>query len=483
MNIVFLGADVPSNKTILGSMNASHVGVSYWGLVRRGLPKTKKYLLENYFHDEVKIHVYPGLPLESNLSQAELEDFCADYEEFIADNLNRIALFTEVQHKNLTPEFINTQRASAWAEVPEEKFAAVFTGNDLESLATRYLNVCIPGSLLEEKPELEGVARRYAAQHGTVFHALGVAKPDSMRNSPFETVSTLAWLSPMMRGETIVWFGGKLVRYPKRMKEQARSRYKVVYELARLDFDKILADDAVEVSKLAVWSYQQLEQWLNKVDIVTMSDDIVTSGNAETPSSDVTMRGGNTRKLSPRNPAEMRTIPVVGVEIKRVIEPDDEGRDVLKEVPTLRSSSNSLRACDSCFVSANCPAYQPQSTCAFNLPLEVKTKEQLKSLINTMLEIQGQRVVFSKFTEDLNGGYPDPNVGVEMDRLFKMMKTVKELDDSKEVFRMTVERQGSAGVLSSLFGDKAQTLNELPNNGLNPEQTNNLIQRLNEDNS
>jgi hypothetical protein len=189
------------------------------------------------------------------------------------------------------------------------------------------------------------------------------------------------------------------------------------------------------------------------------------------------------RKLSPRNPAEIRPLPVVGVEIKRVIEPDDEGRDVLKEVPTLRSSSNSLRACDSCFVSANCPAYQPQSTCGFNLPIEVKTKEQLKSLINTMLEIQGQRVVFSKFTEDLNGGYPDPNVGVEMDRLFKMMKTVKELDDSKEVFRMTVERQGSAGVLSSLFGDKAQTLNELPNNGLNPEQTNNLIQRLNEGNS
>lgn len=481
MNIVFMGADVPSHKTILGSMHASHVSVSYWGLVRRGLPKTKKYLLENYFHDEVKIHVHAGVPLEAEMTEAELEDFCADYEEFILDNLDRITLFTEVQHKSLTPEFIATQRASAWAEVPEEKFAVIYLDGDLESLSTRYLNICIPGSVIEERPEIEGQARRFAALHGSVFHALGIAKPDSMRNSPFETVSTLAWLSPMMRGETIVWFGGKLVRYPKRMKEQARSRYKVVYEAAKLDFDKILADDAVEVSKLAVWSYQQLETWLNKVDLVTMSDESLPPVKAETLPNNVTKSGGEVRKVELRNPAEMRTLPVIGVELNRSIETDDSGRDVLKDVPVIRSTGGSLRACDSCFVASNCPAYKPQNSCAYNLPIEVKTKDQFKALVNTMVEIQAQRTVFAKFTEDLNGGYPDPNVGVEMDRLFKILKTIKELDDSREVVRMTVERQGSAGVLSTLFGDKAQVLNELPNNGLNEEQTNNLIQRLNPD--
>jgi len=47
---------------------------------------------------------------------------------------------------------------------------------------------------------------------------------------------------------------------------------------------------------------------------------------------------------------------------------------------------------------------------------------------------------------------------------------------------MTVERKGVGGVLSSIFGDKAQALKELPNNGLNEEQTTKIIQSSIEDN-
>ena len=46
---------------------------------------------------------------------------------------------------------------------------------------------------------------------------------------------------------------------------------------------------------------------------------------------------------------------------------------------------------------------------------------------------------------------------------------------------MTVERKGSAGVLSQIFGEKAQILNELPNNGLTEEQTTQIIKGAIED--
>ena len=59
-----------------------------------------------------------------------------------------------------------------------------------------------------------------------------------------------------------------------------------------------------------------------------------------------------------------------------------------------------------------------------------------------------------------------------------MIKTTKELDDSREFIRMTVERQGSAGVLSSIFGDRANVLKELPNDGLNEEQTTQIIREI-----
>jgi hypothetical protein len=44
---------------------------------------------------------------------------------------------------------------------------------------------------------------------------------------------------------------------------------------------------------------------------------------------------------------------------------------------------------------------------------------------------------------------------------------------------MTVESKGgSAGVLSSIFGDRAQALKELPNGGLNEEQTTKVIKEI-----
>ena len=476
MRFVYLGAEVPSNRVIMESAAVSSMGVSVWGLIKRGLPKNKKYLLSNYFRDGVDIYVYPGIPAGKEYSYDELEDFCVEYEAFIADNIDRITLFAEVNHPSLPDEFIAQQRQTVWADVPEEKFAVVYSGKDLESLATRYLNVIIPSEYIDENQTLESSLRRYSSQHGSKFHALGVAKPDLMRNSVFETASTLAWLSPMMRGETIVWDGAKLVRYPKRMKEQARPRYAAIYARAGLDLDKIQSDDAVEVSKLALWSYQQLEN--NGGLLVTMEDNTLPDSSQETTPAHVTNRGSNMQKLNPRNPLEIRPIPVVGMDTTRVLEPDADGREVLRDVPVLTSSASSMRACDTCFIKNNCPAYQPQSTCAYNLPLELKTKDQLKGVINTMLEIQGQRVVFGKFVEDLNGGYPDPNVGLEMDRFFKMLETVKKLDESKELMRVTVERQGAAGVLSSLFGDKAQVLNQLPNNGMDETQTNEVIRKV-----
>jgi hypothetical protein len=128
-------------------------------------------------------------------------------------------------------------------------------------------------------------------------------------------------------------------------------------------------------------------------------------------------------------------------------------------------------------VAANCPAFKPQNTCAFNLPVSVQNKDQLKSLLNTVIEMQGARVAFSRYAEELNGGYPDPNTSQEIDRLFKLVKGMKELEENREFIRITAERQSSGGVLSAIFGDRAQALKDLPNGGLNANETNKIIQQ------
>jgi len=148
MSIVFMGGEVPSNRLLLIESGVQNIGVSFWGLRKRGLPKSKTYLLSEKYPDDVKIYLTAGTAATTTLSTREAEEFAADYEDFIATN----------------------------------------------------------------------------------YHGIACAKPDNLRQVPLATASTLSWLSPMMRGETIVWDGNRLVRYQKKMKDQARPRYKSVIE-------------------------------------------------------------------------------------------------------------------------------------------------------------------------------------------------------------------------------------------------------------
>jgi hypothetical protein len=478
MKIIFLGAEVPSNRTLLETTGAKNVGFSFYRLLRRGLPK-KGYLLENHFDEHFQVHVHPGLP---DIHDLQLDEFSELYETFVADNMTRLASFSEIDVDD--QEYVENQRKTCWAEVPPGKFLPIWnpkTGfKGLNELAERYLDIGLPGESLEEATQLAAVARTLA-RSGTRFHILGSARPDNLRSVPAESTTTMSWLSPMMNGETIVWDGTKLVRYPKRMKDQARARYRNVYQTAGVDVDLILEDDPKEVCRLAVWSYQQYEARLNGVndDFLYINNDgmEVEQSGEETPS-DIDKRPHQVRKLEARNPEEMGNLPVFGYDMDTVVE--DDG--TIKDVTVVQSQSTSLRVCDTCYVAANCPAFKPASTCAFKLPIEIKTKDQLKGLINAVIEMQGQRVAFMRFAEEMQGGgYSDPNLSQEIDRLFKLIKTTKELDDSREFIRMTVERQGSAGVLSSIFGDKANVLKELPNEGLNENQTTKIIKDLTED--
>jgi len=290
----------------------------------------------------------------------------------------------------------------------------------------------------------------------------------------------LSWLSPMRRGETIVWDGTKLVRYPKKMKDQARPRYKAIVEGAGLDYSEFINDSTLEATRVAVWSYLQLEKSMDKkrpdLHIIEGGKKEEVSDNNDTPLMSGLMElgeylsdnsGVEGRKVErsgvvPRAPEEMQNLPVFGFNVKTVVETDENGRDVLKDVPVIQTQSGSIRQCNTCFVAANCPAFKPDNSCAFNLPVEVKTKEQLKALLTAIIEMQGQRVAFMRFAEEMNGGYADPNVSQEIDRLFKLVNQVKEMESNKEFIQITAQRQSAGGVLSAIFGDRAQALRELP---------------------
>jgi hypothetical protein len=196
-------------------------------------------------------------------------------------------------------------------------------------------------------------------------------------------------------------------------------------------------------------------------------------GGVASNNSDSVMRKPEPKTVVQRAPNEVSPLPVFGYEMKTIVDTEN-GHDVLKEVPVVQTQSSTIRQCDTCFVAANCPAFKPQNACAFNLPVEVKTKEQMKGLLTSIVEMQGQRVAFMRFAEELSGGYADPNLSQEVDRLIKLIGSIKDLESNKEFVQITASRQTSGGVLSAIFGDKAQALREMEQ-PLNEQQTTLII--------
>ena len=474
-------------------MKVESMGLNYWGLRKRGLPKTKEWIISNYFDPEVKVYIESGAKQadQSGLSRQELLDLAADYQEFLVSNSERAAGFQEFDSKILGKNWVEEQRPffsndpKLWVVWHEE-----YGLQELQRMSSMYQNVVIPHEAIEAVTNLASITKSYQRQFGTNFHALACAKPDNLRQIPFTTASTLSWLSPMRRGETIIWDGTSLVRYPKRMMAQARPRYKKVLESAGLDYSAFVEDSTLESTRVAVWSYLQLERSMDKKSpnfhIIEGGKEEKLSDNSEilmttlsgldlSPSdnSDLEMRKNERPEVVQRDPNEITNLPVFGFKMKTVVETED-GKDVLKEVPVVQTQNSSLRQCDTCFVASNCPAFKPANTCAFNLPVEVRTKEQLKSLLTAIIEMQGQRVAFMRFAEEMNGGYADPNVSQEIDRLFKLINQMKELETNKEFIQITAERSSSGGVLSAIFGDRAQALRELPET-LKEEQVTRII--------
>ena len=489
MKLIYLGADVPSNRKILEMMGMQDVGVSFWRLKQRGLPKTKPYLFSNYFSPFMRIHLHPGIPADAQLTREELEKFSGEYEEFVANNLDRITTFTEVDHLMLSKEQIEHQRATAWND-PElhKKFIPIwrsdYTLEHVKKMAELYKDIAIPSDMIEDDTSLAAKTRSLSTTYGVRFHALGVAKPDNLRQVHVATASTMSWLSPMMRGETIVWDGRRLVRYPKKMKEQARPRYTHVYAQAGLDYDSIMNDNAIEVCKLALWSYEKFEEWFqmtngsnNDENLYDKSVEPLGESNAENTPVVHDNKGTEMRKVSPRNPAEKYVLPTFGLDLSETVTTDLNGNDLVSEVATLSSSKVSLRQCNTCFVASNCPAFTPDTECAFSLPVELKTAEQLKAALTAILEMQVQRIAFARFSEEINGGYPDPNVSQEIDRLYKLVTATKNLDTNREFIQITAERTTGGGVLSQIFGERASNITQQPAVGMDENQTTRMIQQ------
>lgn len=155
-----------------------------------------------------------------------------------------------------------------------------------------------------------------------------------------------------------------------------------------------------------------------------------------------------TRPPRERPPEERSLLPGMALNVA------DTSDDEPAADPLLAMSQGPIMRCNTCYVATNCPKFEAGSACAFDIPVQVRSRDQLSATMATLTEMQMQRIMFARYVEQLQGGYPDPNLSQELDRYFSMLSKMKEVEDNRESLRMTIDARGKTGVISRIFGEK-----------------------------
>lgn len=361
------------------------------------------------------------------------------YQEFAEDNIDKIDIVSEFDLLALGLDHTKAQRASFWDGLGE-KFMPVWHPqhgmDELERLARRYQRVGVPGTALGELSYLGQRINTLSRQWGTKFHGMAATQPEMLRNVHFATAASTSWISPSKFGDTQVFDGERLRRYPTKYKAQARKRHKMLFGRAGFDADKILNDDPIEVTRFTVWSWRRFEETLAKR---RGSDNRSTPFPADHNQDIALPDPPSVDRLPVQARSELRMLPVLGM---------DES-ETLEVAP-----ATTVRVCSNCYVAATCPAYKPDNECAYALPLQLRSRDEMLAFLRGLVEMQAQRVMFGRFTEELEGGYPDPNLSSEIDRLMKLVKELKDIEDNRDVLKLNVEARAGAGMISRLFGER-----------------------------
>lgn len=490
MKLFFAGGEVPSHRNLLAAVGAPQVALSYMGL-RRRVKFARPWIIAEKFPEDTEIFLDSGAYTVNNgktaYSQRELQDIADHYRQFVKENIDRVSMVSEFDALALGRAWIEQDREDFYDDLPRDKFMPIWHaewGLDyLKQLATKYLRVGVPETAMGGR-NLAPFLNSLVQETGVLLHGVAMTQVAEMESIRWDSVASTSWISPQQFGDTIVWTGRELKRYPKAYKDQARKRYRTLFDREGFDSEKIENDDSTELLRLSVWSWQQLVSDIEKrqgrptepARAVTNPADDHDSPFAEVGGSEVDtptpeLRNRPSTEVVGRR--EIRPLPVLGLSTIKETYIED-GEEKTRDVSAVNVRSESTRKCSSCFLASKCPAFEAQSNCAYNIPVQIRTSDQFKALQNSLIEMQAQRVMFMRFAEETEGGYSDPNLSNEIDRLQKLLKAKHEMETEGFSFKVEAKANGAAGstgMIARLFGDQAsQAARALPGGPVQADQ-------------
>ena len=435
MLLYFAGAESPSHLNTLRAEGVTHVAVNVTALSRRVKDLSEWATPERLAGLEWILYAdSPDTSWESALT--------------VLDGAIR---------NEVPPEAIVGPPAwgeQTWLGDSDLFFAPTWDGADnaaLRSLLDAFGAVFLPDTVIQN--EQAARSTQAAVANGMV---LGALTGRSKGLSSYSVVITSAWWAVQKHGETQVWDQNRLHRYNSTDKLTKRTQHRAAIEALGVDFDAVLADDAAACTRLALRSWIMLGQSAAPQKSPKGSEDNgFSSSEVSSPQFSGDLNDGSSlqRVDSDRVPGRHAMLPVIGLEQMEMTSKDMDGDERTTLVETLSVTAESLRRCDTCSLSLQCPSFAAGERCAYNIPVIIRSKDQLQGVLRAMVEVQTQRVLFQRFGEEITGT-PDPDVGREMDRLFGMVEKWKDIEDNRDTLEVSVKAKGQMGMLSRLFGSK-----------------------------
>jgi hypothetical protein len=468
MRIFLGGAEKGAHRNMLIANGVQSMGVN---LTHLPIPKVKEFNITSVFND-AKVLLYTS---EGDEDENRYTDFVREH----IDNLEYV-----IGRPGYDGDWMGDKYIPLWSD-----------DDDLERLAwlcQRYGRAAISDKAINAKtaPRIRSLSQRWGAS------LIGLtSKPDVIESLPWTAVVVGSWTSVIRYGETQVWDGHGLRRYPAQQKDSSRKKHRADIIRLGVDYEAVMEDDVNAVGTLSIRSWLAWEEATIKAyDPPTASDEdeFVSSESGEivtippethTQPKPVSKGSGITiAPLEKRHENERLLLPVMGIEniVSMGTQTGSDQDEYIEidpqETPVIRYQSSPLRQCDSCYLAARCPAFREHSECGYKLPVEIRSKDQLTAMLQAMIEMQASRVLFARFAEELEGQGLDPALSSEMDRLFSLIDKFKNISDTRDMMRIEVEARGSAGVLSRLFGPKAGEISrQLPGGGFDASRTDQFI--------
>lgn len=258
-------------------------------------------------------------------------------------------------------------------------------------------------------------------QECIIFHSWGRIDKEAVTSALFASASSPSWLTGARFGNSYEYVGNlKLVVHhaSKGRGKAVRETFKAKCEVLGIDHSLLCSDDAFTLN---LWNAYQWDAY---------AKDAGSVGGYWQTKTEVKMSDKKNELSVQRLDHEM-SIPQKST------------------LATQEAGARYLRSCDNCFLSAQCPAYEPQANCKISTRPKVNSPEDIQDLLNRIIEIQGERIMFAAFAEKAQNMGANPDVSKEMETLTKLIK------DNKEIFSeeasISIKAKGG-GVISQIFG-------------------------------